>query len=114
MSDVVVTVPAGIWEHWLAEGDCVGDSETGKEWSFWSYGNPCITKGERVYVVARKKLRGYAPLICVYRDKGEIAFVRGGDAVAVTIDKEIRGFRGWRYRWWERSVERSFLEWKNG
>jgi hypothetical protein len=35
------------------------------------------------------------------------------DAEAVTIEEYIRGFRGWRYRWWDYSAERPFPEWMN-
>jgi hypothetical protein len=39
------------------------------------------------------------------------ALVRHGDAVAVTIDEFVRGFRGWRYRWWNRDIETPFPDW---
>jgi len=38
--------------------------------------------------------------------------VRGGGAVAVTIDKPIVGFRGFRYRDWEYADERPFPGWR--
>jgi hypothetical protein len=38
--------------------------------------------------------------------KAPIAFVRGGGAVACTIDEPIVGFRGWRNRWWNREDEK--------
>jgi hypothetical protein len=34
---------------------------------------------------------------------------RGG---AVTLDEPIRGFRGWRYRWWSLESERPFPGWR--
>lgn len=76
---------------------------------------PKISPGERVYIVAHGLLRGYAPLHKIesapVRFGGRrdgFALVRRGGAVAVTIDQEIRGFQGWRYRWWEREFERPF------
>ena len=107
--DVVVTVPKGQWEAWLEEGDLPSDEWSGEEWEF-RIGGPCpkIEPGERVYVVAHGRLRGYAPLIYL----SDFGLVRGGGAVAVTIDEEIRGFRGWRYRWWPREAERPFPDWR--
>jgi hypothetical protein len=127
MADVVVTVPKNFWdwssEHsnlrglaaWIAEGDAAGSTVwSGTEWHFELGGpQPKINPGERVYVVCEGKLRGYAPLM--YIDDlggGRYALVRGGGAVAVTIDESIRGFRGFRYRWWNRENERPFPDWK--
>ena len=114
MSDVVVTVPKGIWEDWIAEGDSVGDPPTGEEWGFYtSGGRPTIERGERVYIVAHNRLRGYAPLTRLVIEGWRVVFCRAAGAVAVTIPEPIRGFRGWRYRWWDRSVEVPFPEWKD-
>ncbi len=113
MSDVVVTVPKAIWFDWIEEGDAVGEPETGEEWGYFTYGGrPKIVQGERVYVVAHGKLRGYAPLSSLEFDGGRIGFGRKGGAVSVTIPDPITGFRGCRYRWWDRSIEVSFPDWK--
>jgi hypothetical protein len=141
MPDVVVTVPKDFWyaglegiAGWIAEGDAAGEPWSGTEWLFTLGGSsPKISKGERVYVVHNNKLRGYAPLIRVdtFEDEDDLAgwfgdledcpprrrvggcaLVRGGGAVAVTIDEPIRGFQGFRYRWWEREAERPFPEWQ--
>lgn len=129
MSDVVVTVPMNFTYDlapglrglaaWAAEGDKPGDLSTGQEWDFTTWGQrPDIEAGERVYVVCQRKLRGYAPLVRLEtggrRDRhgaGSLNFVRAGGAVAVTIPQEIVGFRGWRYRWWERETEVPFPNW---
>gem|GEM_PF-5129882 len=64
MSDVVVTVPKRLWEDWIEEGDLPGESWSGEEWHFYLSGAvPRIQPGERVYVVAYGRLRGYAPLV---------------------------------------------------
>lgn len=70
---------------------------------------------QRCYIVAHERLRGYAPLFAVEVDERRHlrAFIRRGDAVAVTIPEVIRGFRGWRYRWWDRRLERPFPEWRD-
>lgn len=122
MTDVVVTVPMGLWADWLVEGDAVGEArEEGVEYGFNLYQMPIptIRPGERVYIVAHGKLRGYAPLTSIdqrsTRSGGTgrgYALVRRGDAVAVTITEAIRGFRGWRYKWWLPSDERPFPEWR--
>lgn len=123
MSDVVVTVPKNFThpdapglrglKAWLAEGDPPGTEWSGQDWWFTTYGSiPKISPGERVYVVCEGRLVGYAPLVSVMRDesrwkngRGPIAFVRRGGAVALTLNEEIKGFRGWRYRWWDREDE---------
>ena len=130
MSDVVVTVsknfkhPASPGEKglaaWIREGDAADEKWSGKEWYFTTYGVlPSIIPGERVYIVCEDRLRGYAPLIrCLYdrsrfkNGRAPIAFIRGGGAVAVTIPGKITGFRGFRYRWWDRSDEIPFPGWK--
>lgn len=97
MTDVVVTCPMGLWKEWIDEGDAVGDPSSGQEWHFYVGGpRPHIQPGERVYVVAHGRLRGYAPLVRIEPTRTGFALVRHGDAVAVTIDEPIRGFRRWR------------------
>ena len=127
MPDVVVTVPktfrcppsarVGLGA-WIDEGDAAGQSESGRLWSFTTFG-PCpdIVPGERVYIVCEGRLRGYAPLVEMeFEDcgggMGHVEFIRGGGAVAVTVPERIIGFRGWRYRWWGYAAELPFPEWQ--
>lgn len=113
MSDVVVTVPQRLWSEWLDEGDLPGEEETGEEWDFYLWGRrPDIKRGERVYVCAHGKLRGYAPLTRIASYGDRFGLVRQGGAVACTIDEPIIGFRGWRYAWWSRDDERPFPNWR--
>ena len=124
MSDVVVTVPKNFTHPdcpglkglaaWVGEGDAAGAEWSGQEWEFFLGGSkPVIGSGERVYVVCEGKLRGYAPLIRVEDyGYGSWALIRGGGAIAVTVDEPITGFRGFRYRWWDRSAERPFPDWQ--
>lgn len=118
MSDVVVTVPKGLWEEWIDEGDLPGDKESDYAYHFWLSGfqMPAIKPGERVYIVAHGKLRGYAPLVEIERScrmrPDRTCLLRRGGAEAVTIVEPIRGFQGWRYRWWDRADEMPFPEWK--
>ena len=116
VTDVACTVPKGLLEEWLAEGDWPGDPHGDMESHFWVPTLPKIETGERVYIVAHGKLRGFAPLIrtelsCVLR-RGRSCLVRNGNAVPVTIPEEIRGFQGWRYRFWSRDDEIPFPDWK--
>jgi len=116
MSDVVVTVPRTFGlANWIAEGDAaiLNPEWSGTLWRFSTWGpRPDIIPGERVYVVYNNRLRGYAPLVWLdWRGGRGGDFIRGGGAVAVTIDEPIRGFRGWRYRWWEQEMERPFPDW---
>lgn len=112
--DVVVTVPKSFGLNtWVAEGDLPGQPWSGLEFHFYLGGAvPAIKPGERVYVVYNGKLRGYAPLVRVESSiTGGYALVRRGGAVAVTVDEYIRGFRGFRYRWWDRADEKPFPNW---
>lgn len=118
MSDVVVTVPMGLWVEWIAEGDLPGEDQSDYQYHFWLSGfvRPEVRPGDRVYIVAHGKLRGYAPLVR-YEDRCGLwpersCLLRRGGAVAVTIAEPIRGFQGFRYRWWERADEMPFPEWK--
>jgi hypothetical protein len=139
--DVVVTVPKDFYYEglrglaaWISEGDAAGTPESGIQWYFTMGGHPPkIEPGERVYIVHNNKLRGYAPLFMIHRYHDEddaagefgdlddcpprrkipgFALVRKGGAVAVTIEEPIRGFQGFRYRWWDRKDERPFPDWK--
>lgn len=115
MSDVVVTVPKRLWDEWIAEGDLPDDEPTQTEYAFYLWGaRPQIAFGERVYIVAHGKLRGYAPLTRIMNRGGgpEFALCREGGAVACTIDRPIQGFRGWRYRDWQIEDEKPFPDWR--
>ena len=119
MSDLVVTCPKGFWWEWIAEGDAAGDPPTGTEWGWWMSDRrpkPPIQAGDRLYIVAWGKLRGYAPVTRLHHERGTESgswvICRKGGAVAVTIDEEIPGFRGWRRRWWSTDIERPFPNWK--
>lgn len=111
MSDLVVTVPKDFWQDWLAEGDLAGQQETGEEWGFFVGNKPPIEPGERLYIVAHGRLRGYAPVTRVAQARRGWAIGREGQAVAVTIPERIPGFRGFRKRWWCREDERPFADW---
>lgn len=125
MTDLVVTVPKQLWLPWIAEGDAAGDPCTGEEWGFYLGGiRPPISTGDRLYIVAHDKLRGYAPVVRLTRsspltdelrfagEKDKWVICRRGNAVAVTIDETIKGFRGWRRRWWTCDIERPFPDWR--
>lgn len=115
--DVVVTVPVRLWNEWIDEGDLPGEEWQGTtEYHFWFSGPiPDSTPGERVYIVAHGRLRGYAPLVrlethCTLRPDRH-CFVRRGGAVAATVPWPIRGFRGWMSRTWDRKAEKPFPDW---
>jgi len=115
--DVVVTLPKSFGlKKWIQEGDPAGHPWSGIEWGWFMRGRPPkkLMPGDRVYVVYNGHLIGYAPLVRVkiFSDEKRFALIRRGDAVAVTIDEKIKGFQGYRYRWWHRSDERPFPEWK--
>lgn len=116
MSDLVATCPKGFWFEWIAEGDAAGEPYSGEEWGWFTLHSliRSIHPGDRLYVVAHGKLRGYAPVTRVHLSptgRGG-AICRRGDAVACTIDQPIPGFRGLKRRWWKREDERPFADWK--
>ncbi len=126
--DLVGTCPQSFWQEWLDEGDCAGDPPTGQEYA-WFTSAPIaaqIMPGDRFYVVAHGRLRGYATVTHVrgYRGvsmapggrarlKRSWAIVRGAGAVACTIPEPIPGFRGLRARWWDRDQETEFPDWRD-
>lgn len=112
MSDLVVTVPKTFWREWLAEGDCAGDRPTGVEWGFYVGTKPPIAPDQRLYIVAWGRLRGFALVTRVVQTERGWAICRAGGAQAITIAQPIPGFRGFRHRWWERSTEVPFPNWK--
>lgn len=123
--DIVVTLPKSFGlKRWIEEGDPAGEEWSGQRWGwFMGGGSPKrLRRGDRVYVVFNEHLIGYSLLLYVDLDcrgwksssrRGDgFALVRGGGAEAVTIGQKIKGFQGYRYRWWDRSEERPFPEWK--
>ena len=114
MSDVVVTLPLSFGiERWIEEGDPAGEPYSGRLWDFSvGGGEPKVSAGERVYVVYGFRLIGYAPLVALEREDGCWLLTRGGGAVAVTLSERIVGFRGWRYRWWDRALEMPCPDWR--
>lgn len=113
MADLIVTVPKGIYLDWIAEGDAAGEPSTGEEWGWYMGGpRPPMVPGDRLYVCAWGRLRGYAPIVRVVQTERGWCICRRGDAVAVTITETIPGFRGWRRPWWSASDERPFPAWR--
>ena len=110
MADLVATCPKDFWREWIAEGDAAGEPETGEEYGWFTEHSlrRSIKPGDRLYIVAHGKLRGYSIVTGIWGG----AIVRNGNAVACTIDEPIPGFRGLRLRWWDRGKERPFPEWK--
>ncbi|GCE15309.1 hypothetical protein [Tengunoibacter tsumagoiensis] len=116
MGDVVVTVPQSFGlDRWINEGDAAGAPWSGEEWHFYLYGaTPKMRPGDRVYIVYNGALRGFAPLVRIdYFPGNRFGLVRHGDAHAVSIPNYMRGFRGWRYRWWDRKEEQAFPNWQD-
>jgi hypothetical protein len=103
--DLVGTCPRGFWREWIAEGDAAGSPETGEEYAWWTRSRVVLKlqSGDRFYVVANGKLRGWAPVVRVIYDPetDEFGVCRKGGAVACTIPEKIKGFQGVRKRWWD-------------
>jgi hypothetical protein len=111
MVDLVGTCPKAFWAEWIAEGDAAGDPESGEEWDWYTAHYSMarrIRAGDRFYIVAHGKLRGWAPVTRVQSG----CICRRGNAVACTIDERVPGFRGLKTRWWDRAVEKPFPNWR--
>lgn len=114
MTDLVGTCPKDFWLEWIDEGDPAGAPYTGEEWG-WYTKHPkaaLIKPGDRFYVVAWGRLRGWAPVTRVERPEVGFIICRRGDAVACTIPGPVAGFRGLMTRWWDRDSEVPFPGWK--
>lgn len=116
--DIVVTVPKNQWADWLSEGNLAGEKQDYNLLShFWLPKLPTKKKyDDRVYVVCNGKLRGYS-LLDMFEtrcslDPEKSCLIRRNTAVAVTIPERIKGFQGFRYRWWDYSIEQPFEDWK--
>lgn len=110
---LVATVPKALWFDWIDEGDAVGERDTGEEWGFFLGGRaPVFVPGSRLYIVAHNRVRGYAPITRIARTERGFAICRRGGAVACTIAESVRGFQGWRYRWWTDADEQPFPDWQ--
>ena len=113
--DLVGTCPKHFWRDWVDEGDPAGTPESGEEWGWHTRHSLAaqIRPGERFYVAAWGRLRGYAPVTRVTRDAGGgWVICRRGGAVACTIAEAVPGFRGLEKRWWAREDELPFLDWQ--
>lgn len=115
MTDLVGTCPKDFFLEWIAEGDAAGDAESGEEWGWYTSDSTArlIKPGDRFYVVAWGRLRGWAPVTRL-RDggRGNYVICRRGGAVACTVDFPIPGFRGLKKPWWPREDERPFPDWR--
>lgn len=115
MADLVVTCPKRFFLDWIAEGDAAGEPWSGETWGWYLGGGPQppIEAGDRLYVVAWGRLRGFAPVTDLRTDGRAWCICRQGGAEAVTIGEPIHGFRGWRRRWWPRELEQAFPSWRS-
>jgi hypothetical protein len=126
MPDLVGTCPKNFWEQWLAEGGLPGEAGDTLRYH-WLTNHPlakAARRGDRFYIVAHGKLRGYAPIVEVEYNEApdswvsvapadfRYSIVRQSGAVACTIPEPIKGFRGLRLRWWKREDEIPFPDWR--
>jgi len=114
MGDLVGTCPKDFWFEWIAEGDAAGDAPTGEEWGWYTRDRAALgaSPGDRFYVVAHGLLRGWAPITRIHNGGDSFIICRRAGAVACTIERHVPGFRGLRARWWQRSEEKPFDDWK--
>jgi hypothetical protein len=114
--DLVGTCPKDFWREWIAEGDPAGVPWSGEEWGWYTRHSLAaeIKQGERFYVVAWGRLRGWAPVTRVARDAGGGWIIcREGHAVSCTLEEPVPGFRGLEKRWWRYEDERPFDDWQD-
>jgi hypothetical protein len=114
MVDLVGICPKGDWLGWLDEGDLAGAAWSGAEYGWYTRDKRArqAKPGDRFYIVAFGRLRGYAPVVRVADHGDSFVIIRAGDAVACTLADPVPGFRGLRRRWWKREAETPFPEWR--
>lgn len=116
--DIVVTVPKQLWLMWINEGNLPGQPWNGLLNHFMIPQGRLplnLHSGDRLYIVAYGKLRGFSPIVdweqqCTL-NPFRSCLIRKNDAKAVTIPENIKGFQGWRYRFWNREDEIEFKDW---
>ena len=115
--DLVGTCPMRRWRKWLAYGGFTPESGKAYVWYTRSSLVTQMSPGDRFYVVAFGRLRGYAPVVKVLTLNGGwfgVMWMRNpGNAVACTIDRSCIGFQGLARRWWPREDEKPFPEWRS-
>lgn len=114
MADLVGTCPKNFWKEWIAEGDAAGEPCTGQEWGWYTKDRLArtIRPGERLYIVAHGRLRGWAPVTRLVTEGNHWIICRRGEAVACTLAVPVPGFQGLRVRWWDRKLELGFPNWR--
>jgi hypothetical protein len=122
MSDLVMTLRRDWWQTCIAgqlpsssRGFYVGGRKPPARSARRSSGEaapPPVAPGERLYLVAHGRVRGYVPVSGVARTGRGWTIQRGGPAVAVTIPEAVADFRGWRAAWWAVSDEVPFPDWR--
>lgn len=77
---------------------------------------PQIAAAERVYILCEGRIRGFCPLIGIrevpHAGKNTFRLLLGAGGEAVTVPWDVNGFGGWCYRWWDRSDELPFPDWR--
>lgn len=93
--DMVATCPKGFWKEWIAEGDPAGTVWSGTDWSWYTGGRrPDIAPGDRLYVVAHGRLRGFAPVTAVEGLSFDPAHgAKDGHGVYVDVNQHPREYR---------------------
>ena len=118
--DLVATVRQGEWAGWvreqLEELPCgrLPDG-TSLQWLWCSRARmmESVVRGNRLYIVSEGRLRCRAEIYRTYRGAdGWICCLRRGDLEPVTIDNNVRGFRGLRKRFWPLEIERPCPDWQ--
>lgn len=136
--DFVATVRAPEWEGWCSGEEGCGGPETngpdpGGEAAWWSRAKLArqAERGSRLYICSRGRLRLWIALQPVsplwFKTAQEVEDGRGLwiplciDASPpgggpwwqpVTVEADIRGFRGLRRRWWPREAEIACPDWR--
>jgi hypothetical protein len=87
MTDLVGTCPKTFWDEWIAEGGAAGAPETGEEWGWYTKARMArvIRPGDRFYIVAGGRLRGWAPVVRLDCFERGFAIIRQGGAVVCSL-----------------------------
>jgi|GEM_PF-1564329 len=110
--DIVVTIPKSEYKNDDLETECFENNQYSIQW--WSMGKTPkkIKIGDRVYFVKNNKVESsmmvvdielgsnrYCEVTHRFWDKG--CNIIMNDLRYENFDFEVRGFQGYRYKWWE-------------
>lgn len=110
--DIVVTIPKREYKNDDLETECLSKDENAIQWWSMSKTPKKVKIGDRVYFVKNNKVESSMKVIDIelgsnrycevtYRFWNKGCNIIMNDLRYENLDIEVKGFQGFRYRWWE-------------